>query len=337
MSSNEYQPADRQTAGVTAWYLARFAQSNYTNAMRGNWQCCMTPNATGLLTHVASGWATAGNWWSMRDYADMTGSLVATSQQVGTTAISAAKDADKKQVVAIVGDSSGYTGDASVTFNNVSSANYVVKGGKVHATVYRIPDQGALYAPPVVFSHDVAVTDGSISVPFTFQASHDAFAIYLSQTTPQTVTLQAPAALTPGTYHVPVTFTNGSNVADANVKLALSISSDDPANAAQIKITCDAGKTSTCPAVVKLPAGKSLTANYTVVVPDGAPKVGTASSVRLRRSSLMVRPSRPATPLTPSRHAASVICVKPKTERSPVVPAWRRTTPGIPAAALSPV
>jgi hypothetical protein len=41
LSANEYQPADRQTAGVTAWYLARFARSGYTNAMRGNWQCCL--------------------------------------------------------------------------------------------------------------------------------------------------------------------------------------------------------------------------------------------------------------------------------------------------------
>ena len=52
LSANEYQPADRQTAGVTAWYLARFAQSGYTNAMRGNWVCCLTPNLTGVLTQV---------------------------------------------------------------------------------------------------------------------------------------------------------------------------------------------------------------------------------------------------------------------------------------------
>lgn len=273
LSANEYQPADRQTAGVTAWYLDRFAQSTYTNAMRGNWDCCMIPNATGLLTHVASGWAPTGNWWAMRYYADMTGSLVATSQQVTNTAVTAAKDPAKKQVVALVGDSTGYTGDASVTFNNLSSAKYVVKGGKVHATVYRIPDQGALYSPPVVFNQDVTVSGGSITVPFTFQSSHDAFAVYLSQTTAQTVSLQAPAALSPGTYHVPVTFTNGSNVTDTAVRTALGVTSDDPADAAQIKVTCDAGRTATCPAVTRLPAGRTLTANFTVTVPASAPKV----------------------------------------------------------------
>src|SRR5665647_3282327 len=92
LSSNEYQPADRQTAGDTAWYLARLAQSNYANAMRGNWSCCTIPNLTGLLTKTPSGWAPNGNWWVMRTYADLTGSLVSTSEQVGSTAISASVD-----------------------------------------------------------------------------------------------------------------------------------------------------------------------------------------------------------------------------------------------------
>jgi hypothetical protein len=67
LSANEYQPADRQTSGVTSWYLARFAQSGYTSAMRGNWQCCTIPNLTGILTNTATGWAPTGNWWVMRD------------------------------------------------------------------------------------------------------------------------------------------------------------------------------------------------------------------------------------------------------------------------------
>src|SRR5205807_10453909 len=105
LSSNEYQPADRQTAGVTAWYLARFAQSGYTNAMRGNWVCCMTPNLTGVLTQSGGSWQPNGNWWAMRAYADMTGSDVSISGQVGSTAISAAEDSSAKRAVAIVGDS----------------------------------------------------------------------------------------------------------------------------------------------------------------------------------------------------------------------------------------
>jgi hypothetical protein len=181
LSSNEYQPADRQTAGVTAWYLARFAQSGYANAMRGNWVCCLTPNLTGVLTQTGSTWSPTGNWWVMRDYADLTGSLVSTSGQVGTTAISAAEDSSRRRAVAIVGDENGYTGAASVTFNGLSSvSSWLANNGSVNVTVDRIPDQAPLSSPQVVFNQNMSTSSGSITVPFTFQASHDAFAIYLT-------------------------------------------------------------------------------------------------------------------------------------------------------------
>jgi hypothetical protein len=182
LSANEYQPADRQTAGVTAWYLARFAQSGYATAMRGNWVCCLTPNLTGVLTQVNGAWEPNGNWWAMRAYADMTGSLVSTSGQVGSTAIAAAEDSSTKQAVAIVGDSNGYTGAASVTFNGLSSVPWLQGNGNgsVNVVVDRIPDQYPLSAPQVVLSQTMSTSSGSIIVPFSFQASHDAFAIYLT-------------------------------------------------------------------------------------------------------------------------------------------------------------
>jgi hypothetical protein len=180
LSANEYQPADRQTAGVTAWYLARFAQSGYTNAMRGNWVCCITPNLTGVLTQSGGTWQPTGNWWALRDYADMTGTLVATSGQVGSTAISASEDATAKRVVAIIGDSNGNTGASSVTFNGLASVPWLANNGAVNVTVNRIADQAPLSAPQVVYNQNVSTAGGSITVPFTFQASHDAFAVYLT-------------------------------------------------------------------------------------------------------------------------------------------------------------
>ena len=187
LSANEFQPADRQTAGVTAWYLARFAQSGYRNAMRGNWNCCLTPNLTGILTQSGGTWAPTGNWWAFRAYADLTGSLVATSGQVGSTAISAAEDSSAKRAVAIIGDSNGYTGAAPVTFSGLASVPWLASNGSVTVTVDRIPEQAPLSAPQVVYSQNVSVAGGSITVPVTFQQSHDAFAIYLTpggQSTP---------------------------------------------------------------------------------------------------------------------------------------------------------
>jgi hypothetical protein len=180
LSANEYQPADRQTAGVTAWYLARFAQSSYANAMRGNWVCCVTPNLTGVLTQVNGTWQPTGNWWALRDYADMTGTLVNTSGQVNSTAISASEDSTNKRAVAIIGDSNGYTGAASVTFNGLSSQSWLSSGGTVTVRVDRIPDQAPLSSPQVVYNQTLSATSGSITVPITFQASHDAFAVYVT-------------------------------------------------------------------------------------------------------------------------------------------------------------
>lgn len=180
LSANEYQPADRQTAGVTAWYLARFAQSGYTNAMRGNWVCCTTPNLTGVLTQSGGTWQPTGNWWALRSYADLTGSLVSTSGQVGSTAISAAEDSSARRSVAIVGDSNGYTGTASVTYSGLSSVPWLANNGQVNVTVDRIPDQAPLSSPQVVLNQNMTVSGGSVTVPLTFQAAHDAFAIYLT-------------------------------------------------------------------------------------------------------------------------------------------------------------
>ncbi|WP_328825884.1 RICIN domain-containing protein [Streptomyces sp. NBC_00252] len=180
LSANEYQPADRQTAGVTAWYLARFAQSGYTNAMRGNWVCCVTPNLTGVLTQSGGSWQPTGNWWALRDYADMTGTLVDTSGQVGSTAISASEDPGNKRAVAIIGNANGNSGTASVTFTGLASVPWLANAGSVNVTVHRIPDQAPLTAPQVAYDQNVSASGGSITVPFTFQASHDAFAVYLT-------------------------------------------------------------------------------------------------------------------------------------------------------------
>lgn len=181
LSANEFLPSDQQTAGQSAWYLARFAQSAYVTGIRGNWQCCLTPNLTGVIVPNGSGgYSYTGQWWTFRTYADLTGSLVSTSGEVGTTAISAAEDSPRRRAVAIIGDENGYTGAASVAFSGLSSVPWLANSGSVHVTVYRIPDTSPLNSPQVALSENVSTSGGSISVPLTFQASHDAFAIYLT-------------------------------------------------------------------------------------------------------------------------------------------------------------
>jgi hypothetical protein len=181
LSANEFLPSNQQTAGQSAWYLARFAQSSYATAIRGNWNCCLTPNLTGVIASNGSGgYSYTGQWWTFRTYADLTGSLVSTSGEVGSTAVSAAEDSSRRRAVAVIGDENGYTGAASVAFTGLSSVPWLANSGSVHVTVYRIPDSSPLNSPSVALSENVSTSSGSITVPLTFQASHDAFAIYLT-------------------------------------------------------------------------------------------------------------------------------------------------------------
>jgi len=271
LSSNEYQGVGHQTADTTAWYVNRLAQSSYTTAMRGNWNCCMIPNLTGLLSHAQTGWAPTGNWWALRTGADMTGSLVQTSNQVDKMSISATKDDAKQQAVALLGDLNGFTGTANVKFSGLNSTPYLVKNGKVHATVYGLTE-GVLYAPVVQFAGELPVAaDGTVTVPANFLGAHDAASIYLSWTDPQTLTIEAPEELIPGqSYDVPVTVTNSSGTSVSQVATTLAITAEDPSKTAGIAITCAAGG-ATCPTVNELPPGASTTATFHVVVPQSAP------------------------------------------------------------------
>uniref|UniRef100_UPI001CECBDA0 RICIN domain-containing protein n=1 Tax=Streptomyces sp. HPF1205 TaxID=2873262 RepID=UPI001CECBDA0 len=47
-------------------------------------------------------------------------------------------------------------------------------------TIQRIPDQAPLTAPQVVYSQNLPSSGGSVTVPLTFQATHDAFAVYVT-------------------------------------------------------------------------------------------------------------------------------------------------------------
>ncbi|MBB4779561.1 hypothetical protein [Streptomyces rapamycinicus] len=111
-----------------------------------------------MLTQSGGSWQPTGNWWALRDYADMTGTLVDTSGQVGSTAISASVDRSAKRAVAVICDSNGYTGAASVTFSGPASLPWLANDGVVHVTVHRIPDQAPLGAPQIVYDQNVSAS-----------------------------------------------------------------------------------------------------------------------------------------------------------------------------------
>lgn len=178
-SINEYLFSNQQTAGYSAWFLDRLAASGVSTAAHAIWtDCCGAGTLDSVLAGTGTNQAPTGQWWVYKAYADLTGSLVATSSGTSAVAVAAAEDQSQSRAVALLGNNSGQTGTTTVTVRGIPA--WLQSGGTVHVTLQRIPDQTPLSAPVVLQDNDVTVSGGTITVPATFAAGTDAFALYLS-------------------------------------------------------------------------------------------------------------------------------------------------------------
>ena len=77
LSSNEFLPQDEENAADTAWYLDRFAQSDFATAARGEWDnCCASGDEGTILDDTGGDQDPSAHWWEFRAYDDLTGELV---------------------------------------------------------------------------------------------------------------------------------------------------------------------------------------------------------------------------------------------------------------------
>jgi len=200
-SANEYIPLNAENAAYTAWSLDRIAQSGMATASRGEWDnCCASGDLGTILTHSGGNLVPSGQYWTYRAYADLTGSLVSTTGS-GSTAITAAADSGKKRAVALIGDSNGFVGPANVTVSGFGSASWLEAGGATHAEVDRIPDVASLSSPQTVFSGNVTVSGGSVTLPLSLGDRNGAYAVYLTPPGSVTTDTTSDDATTSGTDH----------------------------------------------------------------------------------------------------------------------------------------
>jgi hypothetical protein len=94
--------------------------------------------------------------------------------------VAAAANQGAAQANVLIGNNSGQTGTTTVTVNGLAATPWLTGGSTVHATLQRIPDQTPLSTPVTVTDTDVTITNGSISLPATFQSGTDAFWLTLS-------------------------------------------------------------------------------------------------------------------------------------------------------------
>jgi hypothetical protein len=180
-SVNEYLFNDQQTAGTTAWWLDRFAQSGVGAAAHAIWNtCCFAGTLDDVLAGSGSLAAPTGQWWVYRAYASLTGNLVSASSGNSGIAVAAAADQNANQANILIGNNSGQTGTSTITVNGLGSTPWLTAGSTVHATLERIPDATPLSTPIVISNGDLTVNNGSISLAAAFQAGTDAFWLVIS-------------------------------------------------------------------------------------------------------------------------------------------------------------
>ncbi|GAA2015415.1 RICIN domain-containing protein [Catenulispora yoronensis] len=181
LSINEYLFSGQQTAGYTAWFLDRLAVSNVGAAAHAIWNyCCMIPSLDSILGGTGDLAAPTGQWWTYRAYAALTGHLVTATSGNAAIAVAASADQGAGQADVLIGNNSGQTGTTTVTVTGLGATPWLTAGSTVHATLMRIPDSTPLSRPITVSDTDATVTNGSISLPATFQAGTDAFWLVLS-------------------------------------------------------------------------------------------------------------------------------------------------------------
>jgi hypothetical protein len=180
-SINEYLFPDQQNAAATAWFLDRLAVSGVSTAAHAIWSdCCGGGTLDSILAGTGGNAAPTGQWWVYRAYAGLTGAMVTATSGAGGIAVAAAADPAAGQANVLIGNDSGQTGTTTVAIGGLSATPWLTTGATVHVTLRRIPDQTPLSTPVTVSDGDVAISNGSITLPATFQSGTDAFWLTLS-------------------------------------------------------------------------------------------------------------------------------------------------------------
>ncbi|HEX4223792.1 MAG TPA: hypothetical protein VHZ97_15605 [Pseudonocardiaceae bacterium] len=211
LSINEYIFSNQQNAGYEAWYLAQLAKSGISNADHAIWtDCCVAGTLDSTLVPDGSGnLQPTGQWWVYRDYAQVTGQLVAVNNNGGSTDAIASEDQNAGRVTILLGDSTGNTGTTSLTINGLTSRPWLASGTGIAVTVQRIPDQNPLSAPITVSTQIVAAGANTVQVPINWQAGNDAYFVTLA---PAASTVTVDGATTSGTDY----FSYGANWGQTN-------------------------------------------------------------------------------------------------------------------------
>lgn len=159
-------PDEMGDSGALIGYAAKFERAGVRDAELAFW------NHYGTLgdTLVDTGGSPNGAWFTYKWYGDMTGNMLVTTPpaQTGIDGLASLNGAGN-QISVVAG---GCTGSCAVTVNGLSAL--AAFGGAVHVKLEYSPHTGRTTASPgpiTVSDADYTVSNGSITVPVTMNAS----------------------------------------------------------------------------------------------------------------------------------------------------------------------
>jgi hypothetical protein len=173
---SEYGSSSDQTAGHSAWYLARFERAG-VDGLRSNWGGGNGLYAT-MGGMVTNSWQPKGQWWIYKRYADQTGlqAIVTAGAQADAVAY---LDAAARKAIIVVGNKGSVTGTVSVKITNIPAD--LQASGSAQVLIENMPDgTAAVSAPTVVSDSAMTLTGNSLTVPWSWSKAADGYAITLT-------------------------------------------------------------------------------------------------------------------------------------------------------------
>jgi hypothetical protein len=188
LTMNEYLRADQQTAGYTAWYLAKLQRSGIVSASHAIWtNCCGDPTLDQILVNSGGVLRPTGAYWAYKGSADLSGSVVASTGS-GNVDLTAARDDSAHKVVALLGGDGTFSGTLTAAISGLSATPYLNNNGSVRAIVQRLAD-GVLSAPVTVQDTRVPISNGSATVTVPWTSTTDAYIVTLTTGKPATTSI----------------------------------------------------------------------------------------------------------------------------------------------------
>jgi len=173
---SEYGSSGDQTAGHSAWYLARFERAGL-DGLRSNWGGGNGLYAT-MGGMVTNSWQPKGQWWIYKRYADQTGLQAAVTAGSQADAVAYLDAAAGKSII-VVGNKGSVTGTVSVKITNIPAA--LQASGPPQVLIENMPDgTAAVTAPTMVSNSAMPVTGNALTVPLTWTKAADGYAITLT-------------------------------------------------------------------------------------------------------------------------------------------------------------